>query len=600
MKQILIPLCISLLVLLLLIHPVIFLNDEWITTNQLSQLSEHKQILTNEGKYGTYPNGTPFDYFIEKENLLPYTSFLPILAYPVFILTKITGDILPYYASVLVSLLLLILALIIKNKSSQKTMSVLLIGIAFAALLLNITFFRPFQVTTENAPVEILAVVVTHIFIFLILVLVIHAIMKALFPDPNFAMFGLLATIACSSYLFWTITCKDHLDVALVVGIMILCLIRFVKSNEYWFLFSTFLTTGILTWIRPNYGPVLFFFLLIMVVYWIITTRKERTTSSCLVLFLTPIGTLIGLIPLFINNLCVTGHPVVFPFQMVTRSTGTQYDSFIEIPTGSPPDTGFVLPVSGIAESIQTIIHLLLARVVPNVPTETAIHNYYAVFISPTTLKVPVLALVPIFLLGLYFLPALLKEKTMKLKTDEKRIIIFMFVLVLGTICAYLTTIGALDSSIGIYPDVRYLSPIYIPLNVIGLIFLSHILTDTVMIKRVVNYALVIAISACCGMPFILGWLYRMSGFWDIFLWTNGIVTIVIYGLLLLSLFLVYGWYTGRCQLQALTIPLAFLVAVPLIWQVTLIMLTNFSIGDPYHYPPLLPMIRELFVWLQG
>ena len=40
-------------------NPALFLNDEWITVNQLHQLGEGHQVVVNEGKYGTFQNGTP-------------------------------------------------------------------------------------------------------------------------------------------------------------------------------------------------------------------------------------------------------------------------------------------------------------------------------------------------------------------------------------------------------------------------------------------------------------------------------------------------------------------------------------------------------------
>ena len=63
-----------------LAHPAFFVNDEWITANQLSQLHDGKQLMFNEGKYGTYENGTASVYFSLKDNILGYSLFLPLIS----------------------------------------------------------------------------------------------------------------------------------------------------------------------------------------------------------------------------------------------------------------------------------------------------------------------------------------------------------------------------------------------------------------------------------------------------------------------------------------------------------------------------------------
>jgi len=73
-------------------NPALFLNDEWITVNQLHQLDQGTQVIINEGKYGTFVNGTPSPYFAERHNLLGYTMMLPILSLPVLKLFGLFGD----------------------------------------------------------------------------------------------------------------------------------------------------------------------------------------------------------------------------------------------------------------------------------------------------------------------------------------------------------------------------------------------------------------------------------------------------------------------------------------------------------------------------
>jgi len=60
MERNLIPVLIFLFALfftMMFSNPALFLNDEWITVNQLHQLGEGHQVVVNEGKYGTFQTG---------------------------------------------------------------------------------------------------------------------------------------------------------------------------------------------------------------------------------------------------------------------------------------------------------------------------------------------------------------------------------------------------------------------------------------------------------------------------------------------------------------------------------------------------------------
>ena len=91
----LIPVLVFLFALFFIItfsNPALFLNDEWITVNQLHQLGEGHQVITNEGKYGTFMNGTPGPYFEARHNLLGYTMMLPVLSLPALWFFGLFGD----------------------------------------------------------------------------------------------------------------------------------------------------------------------------------------------------------------------------------------------------------------------------------------------------------------------------------------------------------------------------------------------------------------------------------------------------------------------------------------------------------------------------
>jgi hypothetical protein len=70
----------------------IFVDDEWVSAQQLKQLGEGHQLITNEGTYGYYANGTMGKYAQYRNNKFMYTMALPITSYPVYELIKIAGE----------------------------------------------------------------------------------------------------------------------------------------------------------------------------------------------------------------------------------------------------------------------------------------------------------------------------------------------------------------------------------------------------------------------------------------------------------------------------------------------------------------------------
>ena len=97
-----------------------FLNDEWITENQVYQLDNHHQILYIEGKYGKYLNETPSLYFQTRSNILQYTSYLPIISYPTLSIIKFVGDNLIFIIITIFTLLLILSGLLLKEKTSGR------------------------------------------------------------------------------------------------------------------------------------------------------------------------------------------------------------------------------------------------------------------------------------------------------------------------------------------------------------------------------------------------------------------------------------------------------------------------------------------------
>lgn len=585
------------LLVIILNFPIILLNDEWISTNQLSQLSQHHQIFFNEGKYGYFQNGTPTSYFVKKFNILPYTDFIPIISYPFLKLTKFLGDIIPFYVSLIFSGILIYLALSLNQL--KKDYSQILIVLSFFLLLINIVLYKPLVISIDSTHSEVFAIVLMNVFFFLCLVGILYKIFCNLFSDSIYPVFGTYVSATCSSYLFWMNTCKDHLATATCFALVILLLVLYIQKSDNWYLFSSFIVTGFLAWIRPELGAVIFLVLLFLipVFYFRIQNRTQKNIIN-LSFFLSLFGTFIGIIPLIVNNALVTGHPLVLPFQVLNNYT-IKSSMLTVIPGTAPmtPESHDILS-SSLLDSIITIIKTVGDRIVPNIPLDTFLGNIYGVLISPSTLKVPILAIVPIFIIGIAFLPQITSMKWKK-KKNEGIIIISLLFLSGGIFCAYFTSIAGLHTSFGIYPDIRYLSPVYIPLNIIGILFISKIF-QTDEISQIFQYSILCSVI---GPGIILHSLTVMAeniDFWSVFLWMNGLFTITIYFILLILFIFLINWYYQENHKEKLIILISISIALPLIWQISMILLIQCFIGTEYYYPPPLPIIREFFSWITG
>jgi hypothetical protein len=70
----------------------IFVDDEWVSAQQLRQLGEGHQITITEGPYGYFANGTMGNYFAYRDGRLMYSMALPIISFPIYELIKLSGD----------------------------------------------------------------------------------------------------------------------------------------------------------------------------------------------------------------------------------------------------------------------------------------------------------------------------------------------------------------------------------------------------------------------------------------------------------------------------------------------------------------------------
>ena len=243
-----------------------------------------------------------------------------------------------------------------------------------------------------------------------------------------------------------------------------------------------------------------------------------------------------------------------------------------------------------------TVTGTIIRRLTPG--TNTLASDIYGFLISPLTLKVPLLAITPLFILSLLLIPFIYLYLKNMVERNEWITIAILGTFVIATFLAYSTSITGLSNSVGVYPDVRYLCPTYIPLNLIGLLILRKIFSDKNEIKKILIIFCAVLIPGILLLTGLMTYYHSVLDFWEMFLYLNGITPVIIYILLGLSFIVISLKILNITRVNYEIVMIALLMAALVIWQVSIMMIGNFYPKVFTGYPSLLPIMRELFEYL--
>lgn len=556
---------IALLISLTFAHPSLLVTDELVTVNQLSQLHDGHQIIYNEGKYGSFENGTPTPYFVAKQNLLAYPLFLPVISLPAYGLIDIFGNDFVFFILYLWTFLFLALALILNAFFPEWTYAGKwrwtnwLIGLTFVVFFINLFFYKSFPLMATTDSPEIVAIVFTNIILFAALAVMVYEICRTIFEDTGYAFFATLTCISCSSYLFWTNFCKDHVLAAFLVTAIILLLIKLFYDENILFLLGVFTVTGILAWARPEMALPIAVTLCILVVYILYRAKKIfPVKKDRFIILLSPFCTLIGAIPFFINNYIINNN--------------------IFIPPNVRWDTGFssTIGVSSSAISVHQntsgtsglIFHMI--QMGTNINPSTFLSDLYGVLFNPQNGSMGVLPLTPIFLIAVLLIPLFVLDRNLKFTTREQQCVIILALVSLGVFFAYFRGITGMNSSLGMVPDMRYFSPLYLPLTLIGLLMIRKIIPEiTAKPIKLIQWMLVFWIFLIPVSVIGVSKYFPLGEDWEVVNITmNFIASIAIY--LIVAMFLICSiyFYVFNKSGTLVMILLALVCSLPLVWQI--------------------------------
>ena len=574
-------------------NPALFLNDEWITVNQLHQLGEGHQVVVNEGKYGTFQNGTPGPYMQAHHNLLGYTMMLPVLSLPALKFLGIFGDQFRVAVVLLWSLLPVAMAVLVDAYRPEYARwrgfrwTWVVIGASFLALLANLVFYYPWPFTAPDAPVEAAAVVFTNHLLFAALAVMVYLTCRTIFEDTWFSIFGTIACISCSSYIFWASNAKDHMLVAAMLAAVILFLVRYIRYGGLRDAALGFAFIGLLAWARPEVGFTVFIFATIYFVGLQVSRglRLKKPAGEAVKALCMPLATVVGAIPLLINNVHVTGNPLVPAFYVYQRGAwrGGSTGDFI----GSAEVVGDVVQAvpapSGGVEGFISMVTTHFTSSWSNLPGDI-----FDILFAPASGNMSLVAVSPLIVFAVILLPVLYLEYRRGERSPNLPVMVFLIAVACAVWVAYARSLPMLSTSHGIVPDIRYLSPFYLPAGLLGVYGISRLSSADPKQRTLWQVA---AISASAPVLLLALMLFQpYGGQYAGYTMFFSRVTFV-----LLAVTLVLMGVRKRLGIPQtwITAALLLLVAVPFVWQLMMVFL--YSVAKFNGYPLWIPLVETIY-----
>ena len=576
-------------------HPVLLITDEGVTTNQLAQLHAGHQVLVNEGKYGSYANGTIGEYFLAKNNYLAYPLFYPLISLPSYSLVDLFGEnfvfaILHLWTFVIIAIALLLNAYFPDHCYFGKwRWTTGLIIAAFVLFFVSLYKYLPFSVTGNDGFPEILAIVFTNVLLFTILAVMLFECNRTLFENIRYSFFATVVCISCSSYLFWTSYCKDHMLVACLFVAIVLVAVKYQSTRRYGFLVTAFALSGLLAWARPELALFVCFALCVYVVGLLIfSTMNQATVKEKMVLFFSPLFTLLGAVPFFINNYLFTKN-ILTPAWILwnTESTpdGLAGNVAVNISTHIPVDT---------PGSIQALISIIQRGTTFQLSTFPS--DLYGILFNPQSGSMGVFPLSPLFLVAILIVPVIILLKRIPFSSTEKQYIGLLLLLSAGVFFAYIRGIYGMNTSQGIAPDIRYLSPIYVPLTIIGLIVLQKI---PVFAERPLDilkwmmacWIVCVPLSLCAIAKY-----YPVPEVWAVvFTILDAVVSIEVYFFIALLVICIIGSSFVKIPSTVCIILVAIVCSLPMIWQIDATFIVRQFASGLGGYSFWIPAVRAIY-----
>mgnify|MGYP000987217353 CR=1 FL=1 len=569
--------------------PALMMNDEWITVNQLNQLATGSQLIENEGKYGSNLSHEQTEYFATRGNYLGYSIFLPLIsifAMKLILISKESFRFLFLMIWFVVTISALLAGIWLTKQYNKKISHYVFWAILllfFGLFLLNLYYYQPFYFSIEKDPIESAAVIFTNEVLFALMAPLIYSLFRNLSLDRRSALLSTMAVICCSTYFFWSTTAKDHLLVAFLLTVLFWLFSRILLNENKTKWFSFYAVSGLLCWARPEFGIFILVGLIIWNFFLYVSPKikfinfldfgwKEKTIFSAL-------GLLTGLTPFFVNNYIITGNMFVPP-QYYIYSSKLRLTSVISSMDTVQNDifSRFFLYFGQIIKFFKPNIHDILV----DIP---------GLVLSPSNGGAGILYICPIILPALLFGLIHRKDFFQLYSPKTREMMKFSVIVIILAFIALSRAIYGSTISIGSLPDMRYFSPLYLPLGIISMLLFSPLI-----MKKSDQYLKYLTISVfICAPILVIGTTFALPYGFTNFMCTNFFLKILIFLFLL-----IFGlsaldkkFWTRR---RVFPLLFSYLIMIPVAFQFFLVVFYSNIKMNGYGF--WLPILEYLFTYV--
>jgi hypothetical protein len=349
-----------------------------------------------------------------------------------------------------------------------------------------------------------------------------------------------------------------------------------------------FFTTGIAMWARVEVVLPIFVITAALYMIYIVKNRRNASQTSFLVQLLAPLATIVGAIPYLLNNLYVMGNPfkpTVFAFSRVDVTPASPFNPASPI----VDNASATLPVESLNPAsvigqfgtfIASIVHFYLSVDWARLPIDAL-----QVLVLPASGNMGLLPVIPIFVFGVLLI-IFLRMKTTSLNAY---VVLFLAGISIAVIFSYMYALGIMNNDDGIVPDMRYLSPMYLPLDILGLLMIWKTFEKEdwgIIARNVLGLFLIVA-------PVVTFSFYLLHPFGDDH---NGFVTffnVLIYGLLAASIPACYLVAKDRADKKVLVTLMILLISLTFTWQMMELFIYAMAKFNGYNF--WIPIIGQIY-----
>jgi len=374
------------------------------------------------------------------------------------------------------------------------------------------------------------------------------------------------------------------MSVAVIFALILAFIFLMIRKNDHRYGIFSFMGCGVLAWIRPELAFVFAFALIGIYIYKVI--QKAHTfisTAQIICAILIPLSIFIGSIPFFINNSMVTGDPLLPPYAfMVERGGSTDQSSLNSLSE---------IPIEDKQSNTQkqySLITFIFKYFKPK--WDTILQDIGKILFAPTSGMIGVFAICPLFFIGIALLVLRTVIHPLKSKNCFYNEIIICLIAIIAVFIAYFSDFHGMIISEGIGPDMRYLSPVYIPGGLLGLLILRESplfqIQNKILFRQTVCTLLILTPVIFLGLLFLPPFGGGFSGFTQFT--TLGVV---ILSVLFLLLQIIQCYLKPSLLINRLTF--ALILALPLTWNIILVIM--FSVTRSNGYPFWLPVLEHIY-----